>query len=92
MTDLAGATQRPQEGATYASPGEFAARWNAMTPERRQAWFDNWTHNARTAYDCFVQMHTDEIHHLRERNAYLEARESVYNDILARITATKEPA
>lgn len=36
LFDLEGATQMPQSNAYAADAGEFAARWNAMSPEMRE--------------------------------------------------------
>jgi hypothetical protein len=37
---LEGATDVGAMGSYPRTPGEFAARWNAWTPEKRQTWLD----------------------------------------------------
>lgn len=37
---LNGATTLPDPNVYAGTPGEFAARWNAASEERRQAWMD----------------------------------------------------
>jgi hypothetical protein len=47
--DLDGATDVGGLLSYPATPGEFAARWNAWTPERREAWLREAIRNAEIA-------------------------------------------
>ena len=53
MTGLDGATDVGDLNARSATPGEFAARWNAATPGQRDRWLQQWT-EATLVYDTVV--------------------------------------
>jgi len=70
MSTLNDATT-PGEPCSYPStPGEFAARWNGWSEERRAWWLAERTKTAEVATSCFAQDHHGQLESLR----YLERR------------------
>ena len=54
---LDGATTPPPEGAYASDGGEFAARWNALTPEQRDEAAHAWQGVSRRAIECVAKDH-----------------------------------
>jgi hypothetical protein len=73
MTDLDGATALPAAGHMMRDAGEFAAMWNASTPEQRQGFFAAWAETVDKAARCVMQDHAALIE--RERMSWLSSRE-----------------
>lgn len=71
MSDLHGATSPGRPELMPHSPGEFAARWNAMGPGARHDLVTLIVANARKAHDCWALAHVpgDTIRE-RERAAW----------------------
>jgi len=65
MTDLEGATDVGVQGTWASSAGEFAARWNARTPEEREAFTARIVNDAACAASCRQADHRGEIDRLR---------------------------
>lgn len=57
MTDLDGATEPGLEHSFPADAGEFAARWNARTPESREDLVRVLVSNAQIASTCIIRNH-----------------------------------
>ena len=57
MAELEGATKRPGPGLQIITAGEFAAMWNAQTPEQRQQLLDGMLDSAGRASRCIMQDH-----------------------------------
>ena len=66
-TDLDGATERGPENAYPSTPGEFAARWNAMSEEARAAFVRNRVRDSEMSARCFQQDHAFEIATMEHR-------------------------
>lgn len=60
MTELDGATTPGEPNTHPANAGEFAARWNALTPEERDQRARAIVADSETAIRCFMYRH-DEI-------------------------------
>jgi len=71
VTDLDGATEPPPEFAAFADAGQFAASWNASTPEQREQWLE-W---ARTLGErvtrCVMQDHEGAVE--MQRRAFVSS-------------------
>ncbi|AWN03242.1 hypothetical protein PBI_APPA_61 [Microbacterium phage Appa] len=71
VTELDGATEPPPEFAEYADAGQFAASWNACTPEQREQWL-GW---ARTLGErvtrCVMQDHEGAVE--MQRRAFVSS-------------------
>jgi hypothetical protein len=85
---LEGATTSPPEGTWPASPGEFAAQWNAHTEAEREVWLARRIEAAERATRCFVldhEHHIEHLTHLAQRLATIEAAvayaEELYDEI-----------
>lgn len=76
-SDLDGATAPPPDAMMPGTPGEFAARWNAASEERRAEWLEAVNRFSADAARCFMANHDAEVAQLRERVLRLEAREAV---------------
>ena len=61
LTELDGATFTPEEGVQLANAGQFAAYWNALTPERRELTFVAMRDAATEAARCFIENHDGRI-------------------------------
>lgn len=57
VTELDGATEQPPEYAQIADAGQFAASWNARTPEQRQEWVKWMSVLAENVMRCAMQDH-----------------------------------
>jgi len=54
VSDLDGATELGERLAYPNTPGEFAARWNSWTEERRISWLALATENSQIAIRCVM--------------------------------------
>lgn len=57
MAELDGATRMPEPNAYASDAGEFAARWNAMSPEMREAAVASIQSNGETSLRCVLENH-----------------------------------
>lgn len=64
-SDLEGATTPGDPAAWAKDPGEFAARYNSWTPERRHAWAERIVQDSMTAARCHQADHDGELVRLR---------------------------
>lgn len=64
-TALAGATDVGPEFSYPADAGEFAARWNAATPERREEVVRRLVRDSESASTCVMQDHQVLLSELR---------------------------
>lgn len=60
-TTLDGATERGPENSWPANAGEFAARWNAQTPEKREEWTRALVRDAEASLHCALARHDDMV-------------------------------
>lgn len=65
MSDLDGATTTGESNACPATPGEFAARWNSWTEERRAEWLQQAIEGTARGAECFLRDHDGELSRLR---------------------------
>jgi hypothetical protein len=82
ITALDGATEPPDPGRQCADAGEFAARWNAHTPEDRDEWVRNVNRALQEASTCFTMNHVRRIEMLEAQNAILRGPDSDERDAL----------
>ena len=59
MSDLDGATECGEPNTYPSDPGQFAARWNSWTEERRTEWLHSSIRNSQAWERCYV-MHRDQ--------------------------------
>lgn len=71
MSDLEGATTPPKEGVSMKNAGEFAASWNATTPENREHWFKDFQVIANRATNCIIANHDLLFYELQVREEML---------------------
>lgn len=77
-TQLDGATQPPPE-ARAATAGEFAARWNAHTPEEREAAWQYIRNAMSDSIRCFIQDHEGQL--VSQEVARREGRTQAYRAV-----------
>lgn len=80
--ELEGATVEPAEGAQTSSAGEFAARWNTLTPEWRDRAFKSFKDAQEMSMRCFIEDHdqlkrqvNDQFEKLGRISLVLESKE-----------------
>lgn len=73
-SELAGATTPGDPAAWPRDAGEFAARWNALEPARRDSLVQLMTATSQDAERCFVMNHATTIEHLEQALAETRLR------------------
>lgn len=68
---LAGATTLPEPFELIATPGQFAARWNALTEEERELWMAAWRDAMDRSSRCFMLDHDGAMVYAREAGVKL---------------------
>ncbi|WNM65465.1 hypothetical protein SEA_PHONEGINGI_63 [Microbacterium phage Phonegingi] len=71
VTDLDGATDLPPEFAIVADAGQFAASWNACTPEQRERWVEWMTDLGERVSRCVMQDHEGAVE--MQRRAFVSS-------------------
>lgn len=61
---LDGATEPGPENTYAADAGQFAARWNALTPEQRDTFVQGHNRNSELVIQCIASNHAGHIDHL----------------------------
>lgn len=82
-TTLQGATVPAPDGTEIVTAGEYAAAWNAATPEDRQEHLQRVRSTAATALQCFLEDHGA----LTELVTYWRSRAHHAEDALATVQA-----
>lgn len=63
---LEGATE-PGPPDVESTPEQFAARWNARTPEQRAEWLAGRREDSRVAMNCLMMQHEQRIEQLESQ-------------------------
>ena len=85
---LDGATDEGTPNTWPATAGEFAARWNARTPEERERLTQTLTENAVTSAHC-LHVHHDLIDQIDESNQALAALRDEHDEALRQLGASR---
>lgn len=71
VTELDGATEQPDEFVAVADAGQFAASWNARTPEQREQWVEWMSTLAEQVMRCAMQDHEGAVE--MQRRAFVSS-------------------
>lgn len=71
VTELDGATEQPDEFVAVADAGQFAASWNARTPEQREQWVEWMSTLAEQVMRCHMQDHAGAVE--MQRRAFVSS-------------------
>lgn len=71
VTELDGATEPPDEFVAVADAGQFAASWNARTPEQREQWVEWMSTLAEQVMRCHMQDHAGAVE--MQRRAFVSS-------------------
>lgn len=83
--EMQGATDPGPDHSYPATPGEFAARWNAWDDDYRMRWLLRAVADSNAAGRCLVEDHAGQIGFLRENLARVQEH-------LRHATAGQEPS
>lgn len=88
-TDLEGATTPPAPNSYAANAGEFAARWNAYSPEVRDEWVHRMVENSQASLHCFQAHPQGYIEHLQSVIRDMEDKQADHDKEVARQAASR---